>query len=332
MSPLEQALWWLVVFGALIGTALFSGMETGLYFLSRIKLEVRSVHGPRAHAARLLRRELEHPERLLATNLIGTIFFSDLMATAMTELMAARGYSERTIIITNAAVLTPVLFLIVETVPKEVFRLEADRLTYIFAAFLAHTRRLLWYTGILPLVHAITTAATKLVGGEGEAGLTLSAQERIATLLKDSATGGTLSESQAGLVDRALAFRAATVGDEMTPWSRIRTVPSDWTREQVLRMLSREPLAFLPVVERGSDGARVVGVIRFQDAFLKSTPQIGALLVSPARLPRRMGLAQAVAELRRSQAPVGIVEDGGKAIGLVTMGDLLVPLVGLEPV
>ena len=237
--------------GALIGTALFSGMETGLYFLSRVKLEVRSVHGPRAHAARLLRRELEHPERLLATNLIGTIFFSDLLATAMTELMAARGYSERTIIITNAAVLTPVLFLIVETVPKEIFRLEADRLTYIFRRSLRARPA--------PLVHRNPAAgacdhhpATRLVGGEGEAGLTLSAQERIATLLKDSATGGTLSESQAGLVDRA-GVSATTVGDEMTPWSRIRTVPSDWTREQVLDAVAGAA-GFLPVVEPAATG------------------------------------------------------------------------------
>jgi CBS domain containing-hemolysin-like protein len=325
-------MWWLVVFGALIGTGLFSGMETGLYFLSRVKLEVRSAHGPRASAARLLRRELEHPERLLATNLIGTIFFSDLLATAMTELMAARGYSEKTIIIANAAVLTPVLFLIVETVPKEIFRLEADRLPYIFAGFLTNVRRLLTVFGILPFVHIIARFSTRLVGGEGEAGLTAAAHERIATLLKDSASGGAMSESQAGLVDRALAFRAGSVGDGMTPWYRIRTVPSDWTREQVLRLLSREPLAFVPVVERGSDGARVVGVIRFQDAFLRATPGVGPLLLAPARLPRRMSLAQAVMELRRAQAPIGIVEDGGRAIGLVSMSDLLVPLIGLEPV
>ena len=88
-------------------------------------------------------------------------------------------------------------------------------------------------------------------------------------------------------------------------------------------------MAFVPVVERG--GGRVVGVLRFQDVYLKPTPNLASLLLSPARLPRRMALAEAVVELRRAQAPIGIIEDGGRPIGMVSMADLLAPLTGIEP-
>jgi len=53
-------------------------------------------------------------------------------------------------------------------------------------------------------------------------------------------------------------------------------------------------------------------------------------VLSPARLTPRTPLPQAIAMLKSAAAPVGIVEDGGRAIGMVTMDDLVGPLVGGE--
>src|SRR5204863_2201659 len=135
------------------------------------------------------------------------------------------------IIAINAAILTPVFFVFLETIPKEMFRLEADHLTYAMAGVLVGTRTVLTWLGVLPLVRLVVGWVGRLIGGEGEAGLARSARERLATMLKDSGAG-TISESQAGLVDRALLFQETRVGDEMVPWSRVRVIPADWTREQ----------------------------------------------------------------------------------------------------
>ena len=149
MSTLEQVGWWLLMLLGLAGTALYSGMETGLYFFDRVKLEVRAAGGPMRRAAGRLKRELEHPERVLATNLVGTIVFSDLAAQGASALLHGWGYSESASIAVNVLVLTPLVFVLGETVPKEMFRLEADRLTYTFSGALAGTRRLLSALGVL---------------------------------------------------------------------------------------------------------------------------------------------------------------------------------------
>src|SRR5688572_4364372 len=120
MSNLEQALWWAAVVVGLAGSALMSGLETGIYRLNRVKLELRAVRGPRAWNARLLKREVEHPERLLATNLIANLFFADTAATGASALLEGWGYSDASIILINAAILTPVFFVFVESIPKEV--------------------------------------------------------------------------------------------------------------------------------------------------------------------------------------------------------------------
>lgn len=342
MTPLAQAGWWAAVVVGLIGTALLSGLETGVYRLNRVKLELRAVRGPRAWAAGLLKRETEHPERLLASNLVMNIFFGDLAATGASALLAARGYSDTTIVLINAAILTPVFFVFVESIPKELFRLEADRLTYRFAPFLVAVRVLLTYTGVLWLVRHLSSAVTRLVGGEGEKGLESTARERVATMLKETAATGVLSESQAGLVDRALAFRAIPVVEEMVPWSDVRSVPVEWDRATALRMLARTRFTYYPLVERrGVGGAgRVVGVLRYQDLFLRPEATPVQLAKEPARLPPRTPLREAVLSLRRAGAMVGIVEEGGEGgggggggewgrpVGLVTMADLVDPLMG----
>jgi len=325
MTPLTELGWWAAVVIGLMGTAVMSGLETGVYRLNRVKLELRAARGPGVFWARLLRRETENPERLLATNLVVNIFFGDLAATGASALLSGWGYSDTAVILISAAILTPVFFVCVESIPKELFRVDADRLTYKFVGVLVAARVLLMRTGVLALLRLITGVASRLIGGDGESGLASSARERIATMLKETASTGLLSESQAGLVDRALAFRQATVAQEMVPWAVVRTVPVEWDRARAVRLLEREKFSYFPVVERRGG---VVGVLRHQDPFLDPGASLASLLLQPARLPARMSLREAVLALRRAQALVGIVEDGGRPVGLVTMTDLIEPLIG----
>lgn len=328
MSLLDQALWWAAVVVGLMGTATMSGLETGIYRLNRVKLELRAARGPGLLWARLLKREVDHPERLLATNLVVNIFFGDLAAAGASALLAGWGYSETSIILINAAILTPVFFVCVESIPKELFRVEADRLTYRFVGILVVARSMLTWTGILPLIRLITTAVSRFIGGEGETGLASSVRERIATMLKETASTGLLSESQAGLVDRALAFRQTIVAREMIPWAVVRAIPVEWDRTRAAAVLEREQHTYFPLVERRGAGTRVVGVLRHPDLFLNPGAAPASLALEPARLPPRMTLREAVVSLRRAQASIGIVEDGGRPVGLVTMSDLIEPLLG----
>jgi CBS domain containing-hemolysin-like protein len=180
------------------------------------------------------------------------------------------------------------------------------------------------------LVRVVVRGVNRLLGGEPGAALATAPRDRVLTLLKD--TTGVLSESQAGMLDRAVAFQQATVAEEMVPWPRVRTIPSDWTREQAARLLSREWHTYWPVVERRGPGGsqRVIGVLRHQDLFLRPGVAPAALVIPPARLPARMRLYEAALRLREAQAPVGIVEDGGRPVGLVTLADLIEPLTGVD--
>ncbi len=335
MTALEQAVWWCVVVVALCGTGLLSGLETGIYRLSRVKLEVRAARGPNQASARLLKQETSQPQRLLSANIIANVIFGDLAAMGATHLLAGWGYSEGAIILINAAILTPVMFVFAESIPKELFRLEADRLTYRFAGFLAVLRSILTLIGVLPLVSVIMRLSMKSLKLSPDSALVSTGRERLLTLLKDTAgereSEAPLSEVQARLLDRAIEFGRTSVADEMLPWSHVHTIRASWSRATIVSLLARSPQPFLPVSERDSTGrARVIGVVRSQDLFARSDAPIHRLTQEPARLAPRMTLADAAARLRQAQIPAGIVEDGGKPIGLITLSDLVEPLLRAE--
>lgn len=326
MTPIELAGWGMVAAAGVAGSALCSGLETGAYCLNRVKLHVRAERSPPDRSARLLRSELEHPERFLAANLIANAAFAYLGASGITKVLEGMGYSAGATILINALVLTPVFFVLVESLPKEVFRAEPDRLTTLFASSITVTRLVLTGLGVLPLVRWCADLTAKLIGGEGEAGLAQTARDRLAAMLKETQEHGVLSASQAALVDRALVFHRLTVRDEMVPWSRVVAVHADWERSRLLEVLARSPHTWFPVVE-GRTG-RVLGVIRHTDVPARPAARPADLLVEPARLDAETPIREAVPALRAAPAAVGIVEHHGRPLGLVTTKDLIEPLVG----
>lgn len=331
MSPIGHILWWIAFIAGLVGTALFCGLETGIYRLNRVKLEVRAERGPSQLAALILRREIGDPQRTLATVLIGTILCGDLAAQGASRLLSAVGYSDGLVVLLNAALLTPIFFVFVESVPKEFFRLEADRVMYRLARVLPAARFVLTWTGVLPLVRYGTNSALNLIGKSDQESADYTGRERLATLLKDSAgerdEAAPISETQARLVDRALEFGSTSVADEMLPWSRVRAAQLGWGRATLVKLLAREPHSFIPMVERDTAGrSRVLGVIRSQDLFIRADAPVSRLMLEPARLPPRMSLRDAIVRLSQAAAPIGIVEEAGRPIGLVSMADLMEPL------
>ena len=134
MSTLEEVMLWTIATAGVLATALCSGMEIACYSINRVRLALRVGRNPPDVAARLIRRELDQPDRLLATLLLWMNIATYAGALATTELLEANIHSPAMVALVNTCVLAPVLFIFGEAgLPKELFRTEADRLAYLFA-------------------------------------------------------------------------------------------------------------------------------------------------------------------------------------------------------
>lgn len=326
IPALETAGWTALAVASICGSALCSGIELGLYSLNRVRLDLR-VAG-RSPGSAILKNEIEHPARLVSTLLIGNSAFHYVFAASTGALLAAGGLSDAATLAVNFAIVAPLLLIFGEALPKELFRVEADRLTYVFARPLRLLRAALTLLGVLPLVAAVARAVERAAGLKPDEHLS-DARQRMAVLLKEGASSGAISESQSSLVDRALSLRDATVEDEMVPWDQVRRVSLDTDRARLVRFAANQPSSRLPVVDRSG---RAVGILRQLDLYT-SAPDLPLqqLLTPPVRLDPETPVLDAIQIILTSPAKMGIVERDGRAIGIVTAKDLAEPLTGELP-
>jgi putative hemolysin len=332
MNAADTIAWFGLALAGVSGSALCSGTETGLYSINRVRLSVRAALTDGGGSAAILNRELEHPNRALATLLIANTLFGSLTATGISALLQGAGYSEGAVVALNVLILTPLLFIFGETLPKEVFRRDADRLTYRAAPFLALARLVLTWTLLLPAIEAAVRAVSRLLGVGGEVNLA-SAREHIAALLKEGARHGVLSAAQTTLLDRALALRNTTVEDEAVPWEKVQLIHAGWPRQRVLALLAERPFSCFPVT--GPHGA-LVGVVDHLDICLGGDVPIESIARPPTLLDADLPVREGLLRLREAGAHLGVVvrrwSGGGTAdarpIGIVTTKDLIEPLTG----
>ncbi len=150
MSGPELAMWWLVAALGLGGSMLCSGIETGLYATSSVRAFVRARSAGARFGDRVVASALDHPERSLTTLLLFNNAFNYLGTLAVTALLATLGLTEAAMVLLQAAVLTPILLVFAESLPKELFRANADRAARSFAPALHAMTVLGLVTGVVP--------------------------------------------------------------------------------------------------------------------------------------------------------------------------------------
>lgn len=330
MTTHEVLAWTLLLLGAGI-TFACSAAEIAGYSVNRVRLGLRVAR--REHRALLLERELAHPGRMLATLILVTNAAGYLLAEGVSRLMepapgtASSPWRE---VLLDIIIITPIMLIVGEALPKELARVEADRLAYVFARPIAWARTLLTFTGILPLVIWASRTGERWAGFKNTAGepSLADARQRIAVLLREGVSAGGLSASQAGLVDRALALKTVRVRDEMVPWDSVRTIDAASDRASALRQIGPSPHSRFPLVDRRG---RVVGILRQIDLYVRPGDRPDSLAQTPATLSPDMPFVEAITLVVASPARVGIVEHQGRPIGLVTAKDLFEPLTGELP-
>ena len=323
--------WLLLVIGGLLLSALFSGIEMGVYTLNRIGLAVRVARGDKA--ARVLDAELARPDRVLSTLLIGNNIANYLSSLGITAILASLQFGSVAIVVINTAVLLPT-FILAETLPKDLFRSYTDRWTYAFARYLRLWRLLLTWTLLVPLVSLIASLVKRRIGSD-EQGALIGPRLRMSKLIKEGVGAGVLSEEQTTFVDRALTLRGRVVEGEMTPWSRVASVSLDVAGADRAAVLRRSGASRLPVVDRAG---RVVGVLTALDAILSPNTPTSTLMAKPTIIERSESALMGLRILRATRTRLAIVvetpsgrQHGGTSgipLGVVAIKDLIEPVTG----
>ena len=326
MSTTQLIIWYGLIAVGLIGSALFSGLETGVYSLNRVRLHLLAHQGE--HGARAMARMLAKPGAMLAALLVSNNICNNLAASAMAVVFEAYEFSQWQIIGLSLLIVTPMLFVFAETLPKDLFAAHADKMVYPFARPMAGIQRLLTWVGVLPLLSAISNGVMWLLGERGQV-MPFHPRLLVTALVKEGVGHGLLSDEQSAIVDRVLALAHRTVADDMVPWDEVETVSLNATPFELRELANSTSRSRFPVVD---DAGKLVGVISLYDVLrykVEACPPVADLLHQPQRLPAATPHRVALNTLRRAKVAIAIVtDDREQPLGVITMKDLVQPITG----
>ena len=325
MTTGELTFWVGVMLAGFMGSALYSGMETGTYTLNRVRLQVLADRGRRGAIA--LRKLLDRPSTVLATLLIGNNVANYCGTAGLAVLLEAAELSDWQAIVLNTLLVTPLLFVFGETLPKDLMAAHSDRLMYPLSPMLHVSRWVFTLTGIVPVVQLFSAGAMRLIG-QGDKGAAFAPRRRVEMLVREGVGHGILSDEQSAIVDRVLRLNERQVRHEMIPWDRVITVSVDDPPARLWELADRTSRSRFPVL----DGAgKVVGVVSVIDALMHrrdDCPPIRELMTTPDTLRPDRPVRAALRHLQKRGSSFALVMHDHRPVGLVTVKDLVEPITG----
>jgi putative hemolysin len=309
---------------ALLASAFFSGSETGLVSVNRIRLRgrVRMGHSGAAHLARLLDKQ----EKALSTVLIGNniaIIWGSAAATVIAgHNLAAGGAAVAT------GVMTALLLVFGEIIPKSYSRarvdtvmLRASRLLYAMTIVLKPLVELAsLFTGLLFLVFRKQRTSTFVT------------REELRLIVRESGRAGVLRLWQKRMLEGVFDLGSTVVREVMIPLPDVISISEDSSVEALKVVLRSKGHTRYPVYRGRVD--EIVGLLNAFDVLFdqRRTPPRASIrpFVRPIPvIPETKRIDVLLYELQRERASMAvIVNEFGACIGIVTVEDIVEEIMG----
>ena len=322
MSLLNEIL--LMIFFLLL-KGFFSGSEIAMVNSDKLKLRHQAKMGNRGAA--LVLKLFKTPDVILGTTLVGTniatVTISTLGALIFIDLFGSTGD------LLSVVVLTPVLLILGEVVPKSVFQQKADTI----AGRLIYALRFFSYL-FYPLIFIFSRVArfaTRIFGGGAAPQNMFITREELRVLLDVSESAANPSTIDRKRIRRIIRFADTTVGEAMIPLADVIGFNEVRNMKEAIRIVIKHGYNRLPVY-RGNitnvSGVLTLDTWDLMDPDLESHATMDyvrpALYLSP-----KQTIDRALPQLQAREDHMAVVVDEfGSAIGILTMEDVFEEVVG----
>jgi CBS domain containing-hemolysin-like protein len=325
-----------------IGTGLFVASEFALVSTDRSDLESRIERGERGldSSLRAMRKTSTHLSAaqlgITLTTLLTGFVAEPPLSRMLNPLLGQFGLTETTVsalaVVLAMTIATLFSFLIGELVPKNMAIASPIRVLRGVVGFQAAFT--FSFGPLVRFLNANGNALLRMLGVEPREELSgaRSAQE-LASLVRRSASLGSLEVDTANLLAKAVAMSELAASDIMTPRPKVYSLEREATASDVVALARSTGHSRFPVV--GEDGIDdIVGLVHIKKAVSvpverRSLVPVTALMVEPIRVPETMALGNLIISLRGRSLQVAVVVDeyGGTA-GIATLEDAVEELVG----
>lgn len=299
----------------------FSGSELALVVADKFRLKNAAEKGD--IQARLTGKLLQNPRRLFSTTLLGTNICVITASTVLTFFIISNYGEEYSAF---ALLLSPVILIFGEVLPKSVYQHHADYLAKRVGVLLV------WASYILyPLVWPLSKLTKLLLGKLQKVASTeprISREELMLMLSSKEVRDSDMPPQERKMIKRVLDLSDSEVKNIMIPLVEVEMLPVTADTDAALAIFDLKGFSRLPVFEHRSHN--VVGMVDAADCVFAAKREILRDIMEPVLyVPESMPLYELYETLQEEKEAVAVVVDEyGGATGLVTLEDLLEEVVG----
>ena len=318
---------WTAFVACLAVSFVLSGMEAGVFALSRVRIRQQMRAG--RPSAKVLYDYLEHPENFLWTILVGNTVANFLIfGWLVAKLHTALGHSRLAFVVVFAVVVF-LFYVFFDLLPKMLFRMYPNRL----CLRLARPFRFV-HLVLRPLVALVETFSGVLLWWRGSKAFTghlFGNREEVRSVMQES--GQTLTSEERMMINRVLDLQTLTVRQVMRPLEQAVAITAQTPVSAALALCREHKLTRLPVWESRDGAQRISGLLAlntllYQPALDPSKP-VGDYVKPALFLDEDVRLEVALRRLQRGGQRLAIVLGRERReIGLLSLQDVLQAIFG----
>ena len=322
----------LILLILLLLSAFFSSAETCLTTVNKMRLKSMADEGNKKAALvlKLISKQTKMLSSILIGNNIVNLSASSLATTFAINLAKKSGFSDATSLITGAAtaILTILVIIFGEIVPKSIATMNADKMSLIYAKPIYTLTVVLgpfsyifdkFSNLLLKIFHIDITKQPAITENE------------LRTIVDVSHKEGVIESEERQMITNVVDFGDSLAKDVMVPKMDVEFVELNLTYDELIESYSKEKFTRMPVYDDSRDN--VVGIINLKDLFFyqgeKKDFKIADVMREAYFTYEYKKISELFFEMKAASIPMAIVLDEyGSTSGILTIEDLIEEIVG----
>ncbi len=304
----------------------FSGTETALFSLKKSDLHRFSISP--SNRDKRIAKEMETPDRILATILLGNLLVN-IFVTAMTTSLILYFFKNYGHII-SILVVTPVIIVLCEITPKIIamntsisFARKSFPLLQFFNKLLLPLRNLiLLFSGFFVKIFKLDLSQAPIT------------EDELGHVVKSGEMGGVLDKKESKIIKNVIMFSKREAENIMYPRNQAFFIQKDATVQEAMDLVLGNDIVRIPVFDQDLDS--ICGIVDARDLLpaylgLKKIKKISKYIKPIEFFPSSKDLDELLSDFLEKKIQIAIlVDEYGGTAGVVTLNSILAAILGKE--
>ncbi len=273
---------------------------------------------------------------------IGEATVADLLMRAFSQVAYIKVYAHGIGIVFGFVLITYVVVVVSELVPKSIALQRADRVSLAVAGPMD-----VWVTIVRPFLRLLSRSAFVILKAFGARQLregNVHSPEELKLMVTASRRLGMLPEIQEDMVHRALELGNITVREIMVPRPQIFSLSAEMAVEEAVPRVVEQQYSRIPVFDPQQGPEQIVGVLYSKDltrlmyasmsagglpAVLRGSTRLRHIMRDVLVVPETKAISDLLLDFKKHRRHLAVVVDEfGSTAGVVSVEDVLEQIVG----